>query len=255
MMAVQAPQSEKKPVASGLMPSAHKCYCRARVSLSQCATQGEGVSAWHILRQDVTSAVGEIRPELEQFWRAMDVPRPRERHHSAQRSFLRTRASGTTASAAPLLASLPTSLNQRIVRDQPLSERRFRGKVWLRAAGGVCCIESVCSLNHAHVVLYGSDDNWETELVKVPIDHLMVDVQVNEPCSFQIKVKSDTEFGLDTRVVLTVSSPVKRDNWLSALSDCGANIQGWDASHSESTCCPSSTFASRNFVPGVTWLS
>ena len=255
MTAVQAPQSEMKPVALELMTRVHKRYGQARVLLKHSATQAEGVSAWHTLREDITSVVDEIRPDLEQFWRAMDVPRPRERHLSAQRSFLHTRASGTTASAVPLLTSLPTSLNQQMMRGQPLPERRFRGKVWLGDASGVCCVESVCSLNHAHIVLYGCEDNWETELVKIPVDHLIVDVQVKEPSSFQIKVKSDTEFGLDTRVFLTASSPAVRDNWLSALRDCRANIQGRDASHSESACPPLSTFASRNFVAGVTWLS
>ena len=154
----------------------------------------------------------------------------------------------TNGTAKPLFGSVPASLDKMTTYSQPLQQ--FRGKVLIRAAHGARCIHSLCILNHKHLTLYGGA-NWETELVEIPIGHISIDVHFNKPSSFHIKVQSDFEFGLDTRILLTVSSPVARDRWLSVLYDLKASIQGWDASARYRSPAPTS----RNFVSSVTWLS
>jgi len=133
---------------------------------------------------------------------------------------------------------------------------RFRGQVSLslcppEALHGTCKL-SVCSLNDTHFVLLGGSE-WDTELIKLSVDGSDLQMRVYGEKCFTLKIRRSF-------VYISVESQEARDRWLSALSEKGVAIVGWDTSL---RCCqPSSSLAStspghslRRTLNLVIWLS
>jgi len=158
-------------------------------------------------------------------------------------------------------------LGQASSKDEPPQDvapilrprTRFRGQVSLssrppEAPHGICKL-SVCSLNDSHFILLGGSE-WDTELVKLSINNSDLQIGAYGEKCFTFKIKSS----LRSLVFVSVESREARDKWLSALSEKGVAIVGWDVS--QRCCQPSSCLAST--TPGlslkrspslVIWLS
>jgi len=158
-------------------------------------------------------------------------------------------------------------LGQATSKDEPPQDvapiqrpkTRFRGQVSLssrppEAPHGTCKL-SVCSLNDSHFILLGGSE-WDTELVKLSVNNSDLQVGAYGEKCFTFKIKSS----LRSLVFVSVESREARDKWLSALSEKGVAVVGWDASL---RCCqPSRCLASTTPVLSlkrspslVIWLS
>jgi hypothetical protein len=73
-------------------------------------------------------------------------------------------------------------------------------------------------------------ENWEIELVNLPLDHLVFSIQRCKPSSIQVRVRSDSSFQCDTRICFDVLCAEARNKGLSAFWMCKTRIDGWDAS-------------------------
>ena len=186
--------------------------CHEEEDLDQFERHGE---EWTLLARDIAVAASSLRPHLVHLWRNIHVEK---QCHDKE---LTTEKVGQFDS--------PPAHRVSDVRE---SERRYRGIVWLSARPGApkgAARKSVLCVDGKDLVLLGGDD-WDTELVKLPLHHVLAGVQANEPCCFCLRVRADSEYGQDTRIFVNVDSREARDRWLSALCDKGVMEHGWDSS-------------------------
>ena len=221
------------------------------------------------LFEDIHRAAEELRPELDNFWFAVNkVDSKMRRWHSdplvptyddtpaclcrSESEPYMTDCGKLCSRVEPAELQAFQSHNRRTGSKNAKSlpaEQRFRGRVNLSAGDATSSKPSLCSFDSTSLVLVGGD-NWETELVRLPLDHIVISIQTCKPSSFQVRVHSDSSFQCDTRICLDVFSAEARDKWLSAFWECKARIEGWD----ESACYCSPRYVRDRVAPLVAWL-
>ena len=222
------------------------------------------------LSEDIHRAADELRPELDNFWCAVNtVDVKMRRWHSdplfptygdTTRTSLRRLESEPymTDCGKPCSRVEPAEMEEFQSHDRragsvsgrPLpAQQRFRGRVNLSAGDATGFKPSLCSFDSTSLTLVGGE-NWETEFVNLPLDHLVISIQKCKPSVFQVRVRSDSSFQCDTRICVDVFCGAARDKWLSAFWKCRARIDGWDAS----TCYCLPRSGRGNVAPLVTWL-
>ena len=186
--------------------------------------------------EDIHRAAREIRPELDNFWFAVNkVDSKMRRWHSDP--LLLTCGESLTGDTLPCLCRSESELymtdcgkpcsrvepeelealqshNRRTGSENARSipaEQQFRGGVNLSAGDAIGSKPSLCIFDSTSLILVGGD-NWETELVRLPLEHLVISIQGCKSFSFQIRVRSDSSFQCDTRICLDVFSAEARDN-------------------------------------------
>ena len=221
------------------------------------------------LFEDIHRAAEELHPELDNFWFAVNkVDSKMSRWHSdplvptyddtpaclcrSESEPYMTDCGKPCSRVEPAELEAFQSHNRRAGSENAKflpAEQRFRGQVNLSAGDATNSKPSLCSFDSTSLVLVGGD-NWETELVRLPLDHIVISIQTCKPSSFQLRVRSDSSFQCDTRICLDVFSAEARDKWLSAFWECKARIEGWD----ESVCYCSPRYVRGRVAPLVAWL-
>ena len=195
-----------------------------------CQPVAQQRERWAALRRDIDHAVSTLRPELIHLWRCVDVE---------------------SKPVDPAQTNPQQPANR--VAAQPKAEQRFRGLVSLSSQARVrkhSTTPALCCVDDKAFVLMGGA-NWETELLKLPLRHLCVNVQADECCSFSLKIRASSTRQEDSRIFVFAESQHVRDEWLSVLCDREVEVRGWDTK--ACYCPPRPTYGSH--IPRVTWLS